>query len=133
MDEMEWNSLVLEVNEYLAADSELDASLRQVVELNLEVGQNNESERETVKNSLKAILKAVMEHLSVVVKRAAFPLPLAWLLTAFVELWSLRLLTSIMPIRLLRRFPSNTPSLAVGSMSPVKITPLHRQSVSETS
>ena len=57
MDEMEWNSLVLEVNEYLAADSELDASLRQVVELNLEVGQNNESERETVKNSLKAILK----------------------------------------------------------------------------
>ena len=57
MDEMEWNSLVLEVNEYLAADSELDASLRQVVELNREVGQNNESERETVKNSLKAILK----------------------------------------------------------------------------
>ena len=38
MDEMEWNSLVIEVNNYLAADDQLDASLRQVVELNLQVG-----------------------------------------------------------------------------------------------
>lgn len=57
MDDMEWNSLVLEVEEYLAADDALDASLRQVVELNLQVGQNNPSERETAKNSLKALLK----------------------------------------------------------------------------
>lgn len=57
MEDMEWNSLVIEVNEYLAADSALDGSLRQVVELNLQVGNENPTEREAAKNALKALLK----------------------------------------------------------------------------
>ena len=57
MDEMEWNSLVIEVNNYLAADDQLDASLRQVVELNLQVGNNNPNERTAATNALKALLR----------------------------------------------------------------------------
>jgi len=57
MDNVTWESLVIEVNEYLAADEELDGSLRQVIELNLQVGTNNENERESCASSLKALLK----------------------------------------------------------------------------
>ncbi len=57
MDDMTWQSLVIEVNEYLAADDQLDASLRQVVELNLQVGTNNPTERDAATAALKALLK----------------------------------------------------------------------------
>ena len=57
MDNTQWDSLVIEVNEYLEADTTLDAGLRQVVELNLQIGQNNPNERDAALGALKALLK----------------------------------------------------------------------------
>jgi|TARA_R100000734_G_scaffold18739_1_gene16340 hypothetical protein len=57
MDNTTWESLVIEVNEYLQADQTLDAGLRQVVELNLQIGTNNPNEREAAQGALKALLK----------------------------------------------------------------------------
>tara|TARA_R100000406_G_scaffold72144_1_gene52428 strand:+ start:4796 stop:5278 length:483 start_codon:yes stop_codon:yes gene_type:complete len=57
MDDTTWNSLVIEVNEYLEADQTLDAGLRQVVELNLQIGTNNPNERDAAMGALKALLK----------------------------------------------------------------------------
>ena len=57
MDDTTWNSLVIEVREYLEADLTLDAGLRQVVELNLQIGTNNPSERVAAEGALKALLK----------------------------------------------------------------------------
>ena len=57
MDNTEWDSLCIEVNEYLEADTTLDAGLRQVVELNLQIGTNNPNEREAAQGALKALLK----------------------------------------------------------------------------
>jgi len=57
MDNVKWDSLVIEINEYLQADDSLDAALRQVVELHLQVGQENPNEREAAQNALKALLK----------------------------------------------------------------------------
>lgn len=57
MDNVKWDSLVIEINEYLDADDSLDAALRQVVELHLQVGQENPNEREAAQNALKALLK----------------------------------------------------------------------------
>jgi len=45
------------VNEYLEADTTLDAGLRQVVELNLQIGTNNPNERAAAEGALKALLK----------------------------------------------------------------------------
>ena len=36
MDNVKWDSLVIEINEYLEADETLDAAVRQVVELHLQ-------------------------------------------------------------------------------------------------
>lgn len=57
MDNTQWDSLVIEVNEYLEADTTLDAGLRQVIELNLQIGTNNPNEREAAQGALKALLK----------------------------------------------------------------------------
>tara|TARA_R110002167_G_scaffold55939_2_gene158893 strand:- start:41 stop:514 length:474 start_codon:yes stop_codon:yes gene_type:complete len=57
MDDMKWDSLVVEITEYLEADDNLDGALRQVVELHLQVGQENPNEREAAQNALKALLK----------------------------------------------------------------------------
>jgi len=57
MDNTQWDSLVIEVNEYLEADTTLDAGLRQVVELNLQIGSNNPNERNAAEGALKALLK----------------------------------------------------------------------------
>tara|TARA_R100000995_G_scaffold84726_1_gene64498 strand:- start:112 stop:594 length:483 start_codon:yes stop_codon:yes gene_type:complete len=57
MDEVKWDSLVIEINEYLEADQTLDGALKQVVELHLQVGQENPNEREAAANALKALLK----------------------------------------------------------------------------
>lgn len=57
MDETTWESLKIEVNEYLEADTTLDAGLRQVVELNLQIGTNNPDERTAAEGALKALLK----------------------------------------------------------------------------
>ena len=57
MDNTQWDSLVIEVNEYLEADTTLDAGLRQVVELNLQIGTNNENERSAAEGALKALLR----------------------------------------------------------------------------
>jgi hypothetical protein len=56
MDNTQWDSLCIEVNEYLEA-STLDAGLRQVVELNLQIGTNNPNERSAAEGALKALLK----------------------------------------------------------------------------
>ena len=57
MDNTEWDSLCIEVNEYLEADTTLDAGLRQVVELNLQIGTNNPNEQDAATGALKALLK----------------------------------------------------------------------------
>ena len=57
MDDTTWDSLVIEVREYLEADLTLDAGLRQVVELNLQIGTNNPNERVAAEGALKALLK----------------------------------------------------------------------------
>ena len=57
MNDTEWNSLKIEVNEYLEADTSLDAGLKQICELNLTIGDSNPSEREAAKGALKALLK----------------------------------------------------------------------------
>tara|TARA_R110001592_G_scaffold12326_2_gene59030 strand:- start:532 stop:1047 length:516 start_codon:yes stop_codon:yes gene_type:complete len=57
MDNTDWDSLVIEVNEYLEADTTLDAGLKQVVELNLQIGTNNPNERDAATGALKALLK----------------------------------------------------------------------------
>tara|TARA_R110000796_G_scaffold99211_8_gene207210 strand:+ start:1859 stop:2335 length:477 start_codon:yes stop_codon:yes gene_type:complete len=57
MDDMKWDSLVIEINDYLEADEQLDGALKQVVELHLQVGQENPNEREAATNALKALLK----------------------------------------------------------------------------
>jgi hypothetical protein len=57
MDNTQWESLVIEVNEYLEADGELDAGLKQVVQLNLQIGTNNPNERVAAQGALKALLK----------------------------------------------------------------------------
>jgi len=57
MEQVKWDSLVIEINDYLEADETLDAALRQVVELHIQVGQENPNEREAAQNALKALLK----------------------------------------------------------------------------
>lgn len=57
MDDVKWDSLVIEVNDYLQADESLDGALKQVVQLHLQVGQENPNEREAAANALKALLK----------------------------------------------------------------------------
>lgn len=57
MDDVKWDSLVIEVNDYLEADESLDGALKQVVQLHLQVGQENPNEREAAANALKALLK----------------------------------------------------------------------------
>lgn len=57
MDDTTWNSLVIEVREYLEADQTLEQGLRQVIELNLQIGTNNPHERLAAQGALKALLK----------------------------------------------------------------------------
>lgn len=57
MDDIAWNSLVIEINEYLEADDSLEEGLRQVVQLNLQIGTNSPSERNAAHGALKALLK----------------------------------------------------------------------------
>jgi len=57
MEDTQWDSLCIEVNEYLEADTTLDAGLRQVVELNLQIGNNNANERGAAEGALKALLR----------------------------------------------------------------------------
>ena len=57
MDNPQWDSLVIEVREYLDADTGIDAGLKQVIELNLQIGTNNPNERVAAKGALKALLK----------------------------------------------------------------------------
>lgn len=57
MEETQWNSLVIEINEYLEADDTLGDGLRKVVDLNLQIGENNPDERDAAHGALKALLK----------------------------------------------------------------------------
>ena len=86
MDNTTWESLVIEVNEYLQADQTLDAGLRQVGKLNLQIGTNNPNEREAAQGALKALLKEETELRSDVDKSLLFLQALESLLTAFVAL-----------------------------------------------
>lgn len=57
MEEIEWQSIAIEVREYLAADETLDNGLAQVIKLNLQIGDNNSNERVAALGALKALLK----------------------------------------------------------------------------
>ena len=57
MEETQWNSLVIEINEYLEADDTLGDGLRKVVDLNLQIGENNPDERDAAHGAPKALLK----------------------------------------------------------------------------
>ncbi len=65
MEDMKWESIVLDVNEYLEAATDLEDGLAQVLRLNLQIGTNNPSEREASHMALKALLRGEMEHLLV--------------------------------------------------------------------
>ena len=56
MDDVKWDSIVIETNEYLETDA-IDGALKQVVQLHLQVGQDNPNERDAAANALKALLK----------------------------------------------------------------------------
>ena len=53
---MEWNSIVLDVQEYLNADNDLSPALSQVVELHLQVGNEDANERASSHKALKGLL-----------------------------------------------------------------------------
>ena len=57
MNDEEWNELRGQVSDYLSADTGLGASLKQIVELNLTIGDENEDERDAVQGALKSILR----------------------------------------------------------------------------
>ena len=57
MDDTTWDSLKIEIAEYLEGDKSLDSGLKQVCELNIQIGDNNPKEREAAKGALKALLK----------------------------------------------------------------------------
>lgn len=57
MEDMKWESIVLDVNEYLEAATDLEEGLAQVLRLNLQIGTNNTSEREASHMALKALLR----------------------------------------------------------------------------
>ena len=57
MEDEKWTHIRLDVEEYLESGAEISDGIRQVLELNLQVGDNNEKAREGVWKSLKALLK----------------------------------------------------------------------------
>lgn len=57
MDETTWDSLVIEVNEYLEAATDLNDGLRKVVTLNLNIGQENAEERAGCAGAIKELLR----------------------------------------------------------------------------
>jgi len=57
MDDTTWNSLKIEIEEYLSADKDLDEGLKQVCLLNLNIGDTNPNEREACRGALKALLR----------------------------------------------------------------------------
>ena len=57
MEEMDWNSLKIEIEEYLEADTLLDGGLRQIVELHLQVG--TDEGRGNLWDSIRAMVKNI--------------------------------------------------------------------------
>ena len=57
MEEIKWQSLKIEIEEYLEAADDIEDGLSQVLRLNLQIGQNKPSERENVKNAMRYLLK----------------------------------------------------------------------------
>lgn len=57
MEETQWDSLVIEVNEYLEAATDLNDGLRKVVTLNLEIGEANVEERNGCAGAIKELLR----------------------------------------------------------------------------
>lgn len=57
MEDNRWTHIKLDVEEYLESGAELSVGLRQVLELNLQVGDNDEKAREGVVKSLRALLR----------------------------------------------------------------------------
>ena len=57
MEDNKWTHIKLDVEEYLESGAKLSDGLRQVIELNLQVGDNDEKARIGVWKSLKALLK----------------------------------------------------------------------------
>jgi hypothetical protein len=57
MENTEWESIVLDVTEYLEAATGLEDGLSQVIQLNLSIGTNNPEERPAALGALKALLR----------------------------------------------------------------------------
>jgi hypothetical protein len=57
MEDNKWTHIKLDVEEYLESGAELSDGLRQVLKLNLQVGDSDRRAREGVVKSLKALLK----------------------------------------------------------------------------
>ncbi len=57
MEDEKWTHIKLDVIEYLESGAEISDGIRQVLELNLQVGDNDEKAREGVVKSLRALLK----------------------------------------------------------------------------
>ena len=53
----EWETFVVEVNEFLEATEDLSEGVITVVKMNLYIGENDMNERETAMLSIKALLK----------------------------------------------------------------------------
>ena len=56
MEDDKWENLVLDVEEYLDSGA-IDGPLKKVIELNLDVGKENPTERVAASNALKALLR----------------------------------------------------------------------------
>jgi len=52
-----WDSLVIEVNEYMEANEDLGDGIKQVISLNLTIGTNDPKERANCENAIRAMLK----------------------------------------------------------------------------
>ena len=57
MEDEKWTHIKLDVEEYLDSGAEISDGIKQVLRLNLEVGDNDEKARTGVWKSLKALLK----------------------------------------------------------------------------
>jgi len=57
MEEIKWQSLKIEIEEYMGRADDIEEGLGKVLALNLQIGENDASQRENVKNAMRSLLK----------------------------------------------------------------------------
>tara|TARA_S200002703_G_scaffold69521_1_gene60319 strand:+ start:332 stop:814 length:483 start_codon:yes stop_codon:yes gene_type:complete len=57
MEEIKWESLKIEIREYMEAADDIEDGLSKILALNLQIGENDASQRENVKASMRSLLK----------------------------------------------------------------------------